>query len=114
MKQWSRRLRSVSCRQRPCFGGQNICWAQWLLLAVFLVIFLASCGGGDEVDEEAGKIATSVAETVAAAGQPPVVDPAEDATAVPPAPEESTADGEGEAPTVEEPAVDVPATQTAE
>ena len=121
MKQWSRKLRLLSCRQRPCIGGrsaenlgQNICWAQWLLLVVFLVIFLASCGGGGGTNEEADRIATSVAETVAASGQAPVADPADDATAVPPAPEEPASDGGAEAPTVEEPTVDVPATEAAQ
>ena len=63
MNRWSRKLTNRSCRQRPCIGGrsadevpktsanlgQNICWAQWLLLIVFLAIFLAGCGGGDQV-----------------------------------------------------------------
>jgi len=114
MKQWSRKLRLLSCRQRRCIGGQNICWAQWLLLVVFFVIFLTSCGGGEGPGEEAGKIATSVAETVAASGQPPVADPADDATAAPPAPEEPVPDGGDEAPTVEEPVIDIAATEAAQ
>ncbi len=30
---------------------RNICWAQWLLLAVFLLIFLSACGGEDQAQE---------------------------------------------------------------
>jgi hypothetical protein len=115
MKQWSRKLRAVSCRQRPCIGGQNVCWAQWLLLLVFLIIFLASCGG----EEPAGGLSelevklTQEAQEASAVEQPAAEELGNEQQAQQPT-ESSQAEEQPVDEVVEEPVIEVPATETAE
>ena len=71
------RLQVIRCKFQ---GGQNICWAQWLLLLVFLIIFLAGCGGGDDagggVADLHVKLTRDAAEAAQSAEQPAAEKPA--------------------------------------
>jgi hypothetical protein len=71
------RLQVLRCKLQD---GQNICWAQWLLLLVFLTIFLASCGGGDDsgggVADLYVKLTRDAAEAAQSAEQPAAEQPA--------------------------------------
>jgi hypothetical protein len=115
MNRWSRNLTNRVCRQRPCTGGQNTCWAQWLLLLVFLVIFLASCGGGasdGELTEIEIKLTQEAAEAAQPAEQPAAEDGGEaqvEAAGEPAQPAEQPAEE-----VVEEPVIDAAATEAAQ
>ena len=107
----SSKLKLLSCRQAQVIREQNICWAQWLLLIAFLVLFLAGCGGGDQSAEVAdleAKLAQDAQEAEMRAAEEPASEPqAEQVIESPPSEEQL------EPAVVEEAAVDVQATETA-
>ena len=92
---------------------QNICWAQWLLLIVFLALFLAGCSSGDQSN---GSVTDLEAKLAQEAEQPAAVEQVVESqtadgqtTEEPPPPEEQPAQE-----VAEEPTVDAPATEAAE
>jgi hypothetical protein len=118
MKGWSSKLMNLSYRRGPDGREQNICWAQWLLLIVFLAFFLAGCSDGGQSD---GSVSDLEAKLAQEAEQPT----AEEQASAPQ--EEQTSGTEEEQVTessppeeqaapavVEEPAVDVAATEAAD
>lgn len=110
MKGWSSKLTYLNRWRGPDSREQNVCWAQWLLLIVFLALFLASCSDGKQSD---GSVTDLQAKLTQEAEQPPaveqVVEPPDGQTIEPPPSEEQPAQE-----VAEEPTVDVPATETAD
>jgi len=96
--------------------GQNICWAHWLLLIVFLAIFLAGCGGGDQAQGQISELELKLTQEAGEAGRPVEEPAAEEAggESQPAQAEEPTqAEEQAAEAVIEPPAVDAAATEAA-
>jgi hypothetical protein len=114
MNGWSSISALLKHRRGSDMREQNICWAQWLLLIVFLAFLLASCGGADQPDAVSDLEAKLAQESVQAGAAEQANGQQDQQASEAPSPEEQPAQEQPAQEVTEEPSVDLAATEAAD